>query len=84
MPTAVPPSASSRKTSIAFSARAFRVSDLLRVTAELLSEADRRRIHQMGAANLDDVPKFLRLSSSAPWSFSRRQQTFFNCSAALM
>ena len=33
----------------------------MRVTAEFLAEPDRRRIHQMGAADLDDVPKFFRL-----------------------
>ena len=37
-----------------------RSRDLLRVAAKLLAEPDRRRIHQMGAPDLDDVVKFLR------------------------
>ena len=60
MPTAVPPSASSRKASIALLRALFRISDLLRVTAEFLPEPNWRRIHQMGAADLDDVPEFFR------------------------
>ena len=38
-----------------------RISDLLGVTGEFLAEPDRGRIHQMGAADLDHVPKFFRL-----------------------
>ena len=37
------------------------IGDLLRVAAEALSEPDRRGVHQMGAADFDDRPKFLRL-----------------------
>ena len=43
----------------------FRISDLLRVTAEFLAEPDRRRIHQMGATDLDDVLRILSLSLRA-------------------
>src|SRR4030095_15265947 len=39
----------------------FRVSDLLRVTGKFLTEPDRCRVHQMGPANLDDVPEFFCL-----------------------
>ena len=34
---------------------------LLRVAAKFLAEPDRRRVHQMGAPDLDHVVKFLRL-----------------------
>ena len=64
-----------------------RVFDLLRVAAEFLAEPDRRRIHQMGAADLDDVPELLRLfaSSALLQVFpARATSTFFSCSAALM
>ena len=37
------------------------VFDLLRVSGKLLSEPHGRGVHQMSAANLDDVPEFLRL-----------------------
>src|SRR5947209_16208003 len=36
----------------------FGIGDLLRVTGEFLSEPDRGRIHQMGAAYFNNVPKF--------------------------
>ena len=39
-----------------------RIRDLLRVPGEFLSQSHRRRIHQVRAANLDDVPEFFRLS----------------------
>src|SRR6478672_1663144 len=38
-----------------------RIRDLLRVAGEFLSESHRRRVHQMRAPNLDDVPEFFRL-----------------------
>ena len=60
VPTAVPPSASSCNAAIACSARRFSETHLLRVTAELLAEPDRRRVHQMGATDLDDVVKLCR------------------------
>src|SRR5689334_11687783 len=34
-------------------------SDLLGVTGKFLAEADRRCVHQMSAADLNDIPKFL-------------------------
>ena len=39
----------------------FPVLDLLGVTGKFLAEPNRCRVHKMGAANLDDVPKFFRL-----------------------
>ena len=66
------------RTSIAFSARSLRIGDLLRVAGEFLPEPDRRRIHQMSAADLDDVPKFLRLRvERAVQFFQRRHETIF-------
>src|SRR6476620_7157125 len=38
-----------------------RIRDLLRVAREFLSESYRRRVHQMRASNLYDVPEFLGL-----------------------
>ena len=37
------------------------IGDLLGVTGKFLAEPDRRRIHQMGAADLDNIPEFFRL-----------------------
>src|SRR5437868_3222747 len=57
-----------------FGAR-FSISDLLRVTGEFLAEPDRRRVHQMRAADFDDVPKFLRFGvERAMESVERRNQ----------
>ena len=76
VPTAVPPSASSSQNRDRFLRALSRISDLLRVAAEFLAEPDRRRIHQMGAADLDDVPKFLRLClERAVQFFERRHET---------
>ena len=44
------------------------VADLLRVARELLTEGERRRVLEMGAADLDDLVKFCRLG------LERRQQ----------
>src|SRR5437762_8286298 len=41
----------------------FRVRDLLRIAGEFLAESHRRRVHQMRAPNLHDVPEFFRLRS---------------------
>ena len=49
----------------------FRITDLLRVTAEFLAEPHRRRVHQMSAADLDDVPKFVRLRGERAVQFLR-------------
>jgi hypothetical protein len=38
----------------------FTVFDLLGISAELLSQADRSRVHQVSSTYLDDVPKLLR------------------------
>ena len=38
-----------------------RICNLLRVTGKFLTEPDRRRVHQMCPADLDDVPEFFRL-----------------------
>ena len=61
VPTAVPPSASSCRASIACSARRLPEANLLRVTAKFLAEADWRGVHQMGAPDLDYVVEFVRL-----------------------
>ena len=63
-----------------------RISDLLRVAGEFLSEPHRRRVHQMRAPDLHDVPEFFRLGFERAVQFfqSRNQVQFFNCSAALM
>src|ERR1700758_793252 len=37
------------------------ICDLLRVTGEFLSKSHRRRVHQMRAPNLHDMPEFLCL-----------------------
>ena len=47
---------------MALPARSARVFDLLGVAGEFLAEPHRGGVHQMGAADLDDVPEFLRLS----------------------
>ena len=39
---------------------AFGVPQLLRVTAKFLAEPNGSRVHQMGAADFDDLVKFLR------------------------
>src|SRR4030095_1459342 len=39
----------------------FGISNLLRVPGKFLSEPDRRRVHQMGPAYLNDFPEFFRL-----------------------
>ena len=59
VPTAVPPSGSSARPLDAASMRSTPSFDLARVAAELLAEADRRGVLQMGAADLDDVVKLL-------------------------
>ena len=38
----------------------FGVCNLLRIAGKFLTEAYRRRVHQVGSADLDDLPKFLR------------------------
>src|SRR5437762_5115229 len=38
-----------------------RIRDLLRIAGEFLSESHWRRVHQMRASNLHDVPEFFRL-----------------------
>ena len=47
---------------------------LRRVAAELLAEGDRDRVHQVGAAGLDDVGELRRLLSRAPSSAAHRRQ----------
>ncbi len=55
--------------------RAFaRISDLLRVSGKFLTESDRGRIHQMGATDLDDLPKFLALCIERAVQFFQRRQ----------
>ena len=56
-----------------FFARALSVIDLLRVTGKFLAEPHRRRIHQMGAADLDDVPEFLRFRVERVLQFLQRR-----------
>ena len=56
----------------------FSVPDLLRVTGKFLAEPDRRRIHQMRPADLDDLPKLFRFRIECAVQFSeRRNQTIF-------
>ncbi len=67
VPTAVPPRGSSstaRRSQRCRRADA-RSSHLPRVAAEFLTEPHRRRVHEMRAADLDDVPEFHRLSHRA-------------------
>ena len=54
----------------------FRIGNLLRVAGKFLAKPDRRRIHQMGPADLDDVPEFFRLRfKRALQFFQRRDET---------
>src|SRR6266513_6164345 len=39
----------------------FRVNNLLGIAGKFLTEPYRCRVHQVGPADLDDLPKFLRL-----------------------
>ena len=53
-----------------------RIGNLPGVAAEFLAEPDRGRIHQMGPADLDDPPEFVRLDvERAVQLFQRRNQT---------
>ena len=52
-----------------------RIRDLLRVAGEFLSESHRRRVHQMRAPNLHDVPEFFGLGfEGAVQFFQSRNQ----------
>ena len=55
VPTAVPPSASSASASLAASARRGAELDLPRPAADFLGDAQRRRVHQVGAPDLHHV-----------------------------
>ena len=56
--------------------------DLLRVAAELLSEAHRRRVHEVGAADLQDAVKFFGLGGQrGPESLQRGDEIFLQCHA---
>ena len=65
VPTAVPPSASSRRWGSDASRCVEAVVELRDVARELLAERQRRRVLQVGAADLDDVAKGLRLVRAA-------------------
>ena len=62
-----------------------RIRDLLRVAGEFLSESHRRRVHQMRAPDLDDVPEFFRLGFERARAIFPEPESnrFFNSSAAL-
>src|SRR5207253_9511467 len=61
------------------------VGNLLGITGKFLPQPDRCRVHQMGPADLDDLPKLFRLASSATRNLSKAgMRQSFNCSAALM
>ena len=64
----------------------FPETHLLRVTAEFLAEPDRRRVHQMGATDLDHVVEFVRFRRQAQRASlsSAGMRQFLSCSAALM
>ena len=65
MPTAVPPSASS-------CSAALTDADLLGVAAKFLTQPDGRCVHQMSAADFDDVVKLLRLRVERRGQFRER------------
>src|SRR5207302_4395044 len=52
----------------------FSVSNLLRVTGEFLPEPDRCRVHQMGPADLDNIPKLFCLCLERAMQFLERGQ----------
>src|SRR5437867_5832972 len=56
----------------------FGVNNLLRIAGKFLAEPHRRRIHQVGPADLDDLPKFLRLGADHGMQFFQsRDETVF-------
>ena len=73
VPVAVPPSGIWATCGSALRDALGAEPDLRRVAAELLAERDRHRVHQVGAAGLDDVVELL-----APWPRARAS----SCSSA--
>ena len=63
VPTAVPPCARRRTRGSTPSIRSMQSVDLRGIAGEFLAERQRRRILQMGAADLDDASPTLRLSA---------------------
>ena len=72
VPTAVPPSGTASSSAWAARARRMRLLDLAGVAAELLAEADRRRVLEVGPAGLDDRPE--RLLPCATSAVCRRSR----------
>src|SRR6266567_1874325 len=57
----------------------FGVNNLLRIAGKFLTEAHRCRVHQVGPADLDDLPKFLRLGFDRGMQFFQsRNETVFS------
>ena len=73
MPTAVPAEREFLERGDRLLGAAFSETHLLRVAAEFLAEPDRRRVHQMGATDLDHVVKFRRFGGERGFQFFERR-----------
>ena len=74
VPTAVPPSASSSSSGSAASTRPTALADLGGVPGELLTERDRRGIHEVGPARLHDVGELVGLARERSGKVLERRQ----------